>query len=112
MNAVLASSAARPLTGATAPARRTGVASARAVAPIRGGRMATVRSATLNLARTADDLKAASSMTAAARSFKRATEVHPLTRASHRCVQLRTRVARTRLDSHDTNEAPPHQHPM
>jgi hypothetical protein len=69
MSAVLASAGAtRPLLVSATSTRRT--AGNAAVRPASSaGRMGTVRSATLNLARSADDLRAASSMTAAARRF-------------------------------------------
>ena len=68
MHAILASSTAFSV-GVT-PARRSARCVGARPAVGRGGRVAVVRSATLNLARTADDLQAASSMTAAARVFE------------------------------------------
>ena len=86
MNVVLASSAARPLVGnvvSTRP-RTVGAASTRPSGGV--ARVAALRSATLNLARTADDLRAASAMTAAARRFRAAANVERpiVARTSHR----------------------------
>ena len=76
MNAVLSSSAAaRPVVGG-APARRSvGVVSRPAGSSgvrVAGNPMHTVRAATLNLARNADDLRVGSSMTAASNRFRAA----------------------------------------
>ena len=92
MNAALASSAARPLIGGVASTRSRTTARGRTSG---GGRVATVRAATLNLARTADDLKAGSVMTASARRFRAAADVESPNaaggpRTSHRCVCIRS----------------------
>ena len=98
MQTIVGSSTVRPLVG-TAPARRANVAPARVGAP-RGDRVAVVRSATLRVARTADDLRAGASMTASARSMRsRVAEVMPTTGRSRRCVQCRSPNPRARRGS-------------
>lgn len=91
MHAILASSTAFSV-GVT-PARRSARCVGARPAVGRGGRVAVVRSATLNLARTADDLQAASSMTAAARRFRSFADVSARPRASSRYVSQIESVA-------------------
>eukprot|EP00227_Mantoniella_beaufortii_P015718 CAMPEP_0197584074 /NCGR_PEP_ID=MMETSP1326-20131121/6790_1 /TAXON_ID=1155430 /ORGANISM="Genus nov. species nov., Strain RCC2288" /LENGTH=590 /DNA_ID=CAMNT_0043148383 /DNA_START=207 /DNA_END=1979 /DNA_ORIENTATION=+ len=77
MNAVMlsASAAARPVVGAAAPRRTVGVVSRVPGGVTRGNTMHTVRAATLSLARSADDLRVGSSMTAASSRFRAAAAV-------------------------------------
>ena len=91
MQTIMGSSAVRPLVG-TVSARRSKVAAAR-VGAARGDRLAVVRSATLRVARTADDLGAAGSMTASGRVLRsRVAAVMPTTGRSRRCVSQYLRI--------------------